>query len=55
LNYSGGDWDGIRTFTRTVWLPHRIDSNAVKASLDHGVLTVTAPKAKDETISINVE
>jgi HSP20 family molecular chaperone IbpA len=54
-NTTGGGWDGTRTFTRTVWLPHRINANAVNAKLDHGVLTVTAAKAKDESISINVE
>jgi HSP20 family molecular chaperone IbpA len=54
-NYTGGDWDGTRTFTRTVWLPHRINASAVSAKLDHGVLTVTAAKAKDESVSINVE
>jgi len=48
-------WDGVRTFTRTVWLPHRIDSNAVKAKLDHGILTVTAPKAKDVSVNVAVE
>jgi HSP20 family molecular chaperone IbpA len=54
-NYTGGSLDGTRTFTRTVWLPHRINASAVNAKLDHGVLTVTAAKAKDESISINVE
>lgn len=44
-----------RSFTRTVWLPHRIDTNNVSAKLDHGVLTVKAVKAKDQAVNITVE
>ncbi|KIP05360.1 hypothetical protein PHLGIDRAFT_92252 [Phlebiopsis gigantea 11061_1 CR5-6] len=38
---------GTSTFTRTVWLPRRVDPNNVSAKLDDGVLTVTIPKAQD--------
>jgi HSP20 family molecular chaperone IbpA len=49
-------WSGAsRTFTRTVWLPHRVDTNSVSATLDHGVLTVKAAKAKDVSVKINVD
>ncbi len=34
-------------FTRKLPLPGRIDSDAVSATLDRGVLTITLPKAKD--------
>jgi len=34
-------------FTRKLPLPGRIDADAVTATLDRGVLTVTLPKAKD--------
>jgi HSP20 family protein len=34
-------------FTRRLALPARVDSEAVTATLEHGVLTVTLPKAKD--------
>ena len=54
-NYTDGGGESTRNFTRTVWLPHRINASAVSAKLDHGVLTVTAAKAKDESVSINVE
>lgn len=27
---------GVRTFTRTVWLPQRVDANNIEAKLDHG-------------------
>ena len=38
---------GSSHFTRTVWLPRRVDPNNVSAKLEHGVLTVTIPKAQD--------
>jgi HSP20 family protein len=34
-------------FTRRLPLTARVDANAVTATLEHGVLTVTLPKAKD--------
>jgi HSP20 family protein len=34
-------------FTRKLPLPGRVDANAVTATLEHGVLTVTLPKAKE--------
>ncbi len=34
-------------FTRTLPLPGRIDADAVSATLIHGVLTVTLPKARE--------
>ncbi|GJE97192.1 HSP20-like chaperone [Phanerochaete sordida] len=45
---------GSQTFTRTVWLPRRVDANHVSAKLNDGVLTVTIPKAEDPG-SVQVE
>lgn len=38
---------GSSTFTRTVWLPRRVDPSNVSASLSDGILTVKIPKAQD--------
>ncbi|KAI0086539.1 HSP20-like chaperone [Irpex rosettiformis] len=38
---------GTSSFTRTVWLPRRVDSSNVSAQLKDGVLTLTIPKAED--------
>lgn len=47
---------GSSTFTRTVWLPRPVDSSNVSAKLEHGILTVTVPKAQDpESVSIPVQ
>lgn len=34
-------------FTRKLPLPAHVDANAVTATLEHGVLTITLPKAKE--------
>ncbi|KIM29993.1 hypothetical protein M408DRAFT_99856 [Serendipita vermifera MAFF 305830] len=52
---TASQWSGSRAFTRTVWLPHRIDAKNVSAKLDNGVLTVKATKAKDEAVTVPVE
>jgi len=36
----------LGTFTRTLRLPAEIDASKVEAKLEHGVLTVTLPKAE---------
>ncbi|PSR74817.1 hypothetical protein PHLCEN_2v9531 [Hermanssonia centrifuga] len=47
---------GTSSFSRTVWLPRRVDSSNVSAKLDDGVLTLTLPKAEDpESINIQVQ
>jgi len=38
----------VGTFTRTFGFPTRVDQDAVKASLENGVLNVTVPKAKKQ-------
>ncbi|KAI0699111.1 HSP20-like chaperone [Cytidiella melzeri] len=38
---------GTSSFTRTVWLPRRVDSANVSAKLNDGILTLTIPKAED--------
>jgi len=44
------------SFSRTVWLPRRVDGAKVKAKLEDGVLTVRIPKAVDpESVRVNVE
>ncbi|KAF8133669.1 HSP20-like chaperone, partial [Boletus edulis] len=48
-------YSGTSSFTRTVWLPHSIDSSKITAKLTDGVLTLRAPKMEDkESIKINV-
>jgi HSP20 family molecular chaperone IbpA len=43
-------------FSRTIWLPQRVDESKVTAKLEDGVLTVRIPKSEDkESIRINVE
>ncbi|OCH91867.1 HSP20-like chaperone [Obba rivulosa] len=44
------------TFTRTVWLPRPVDAKNVSAKLDHGILTLTVPKAQDpDSVKVNIE
>jgi HSP20 family protein len=38
---------GHGSFTRTFQLPIPIDSDAIRADLDQGVLTITCPKSSD--------
>jgi HSP20 family protein len=38
---------GVGTFSRRVRLPFAVDAGAVEAQLQHGVLTVTLPKAPE--------
>lgn len=38
---------GVGAFSRTFALPVRVDAGAVQAQLEHGVLHVTLPKAKE--------
>jgi len=45
------------TFTRTFTLPQTVDSEALKASYEHGVLTLTLPKkeaAKPKQIKVEI-
>ena len=43
-------------FSRTIWLPRRVDGNGVTAKLEDGILTVRVPKAEDqESVKINIE
>lgn len=47
---------GNSTFTRTVWLPHPINTTGVKAKLEDGILTVRAPKLADqEAVKVTVD
>ena len=47
---------GTSTFTRTVWLPRRVDPSNVSAKLSDGVLTVTIPKAQDaDSVEVPVQ
>ncbi|KAH7102540.1 HSP20-like chaperone [Auriculariales sp. MPI-PUGE-AT-0066] len=45
---------GSSMFTRTVWLPHPVESGKVSAKLEDGVLTVRVPKLQSETGSVKV-
>ncbi|KLO19239.1 HSP20-like chaperone, partial [Schizopora paradoxa] len=43
------------SFSRTVWLPRRVDGSKVKAKLEDGVLTVKIPKAVDpESVRVTI-
>ncbi|KAN0087469.1 Translin [Tylopilus felleus] len=49
-------YSGTSSFTRTVWLPHPVDSSQITAKLADGVLTLKAPRVEDkESIKINVD
>ncbi|KLO19246.1 HSP20-like chaperone [Schizopora paradoxa] len=44
------------SFSRTVWLPRRVDGSKVKAKLEDGVLTVKIPKAVDpESVRVTID
>lgn len=44
------------SFSRTVWLPHRVDGTKVNAKLVDGVLTVRIPKAEDlESVRVAID
>jgi HSP20 family protein len=47
----GGAWHrqerGFGTFTRTIELPHQVNSDQVSAEFKAGVLTVSCPKAEE--------
>ncbi|KLO19254.1 HSP20-like chaperone [Schizopora paradoxa] len=44
------------SFSRTVWLPRRVDGSKVKAKLEDGVLTVNIPKAVDpESVRVAID
>jgi len=45
-----------RSFARTVWLPRPVDGDKVTAKLEHGVLTLTVPKAHDkENVKVAIQ
>ncbi len=44
------------SFSRTVWLPRRVDGNNVSAKLSDGILTLRIPKAEDkESVRISID
>jgi HSP20 family protein len=48
-------WSGTRTFTRTIWLPHPINTEGVKAKLEDGILTIRAGRANEKNVNVSVE
>ena len=47
---------GESSFSRTIWLPRRVDGTGVSAKLEDGILTIRIPKAEDrESVRINVQ
>jgi HSP20 family molecular chaperone IbpA len=48
-------WNSARTFTRTIWLPHPINAEEVKAKLEDGILTIRAERANQKTVNVSVE
>ena len=42
------EFDQEVSFTRQLTLPEGVDINAVKASLDHGILSVVLPKLRGQ-------
>ena len=46
---------GQSSFSRTIWLPRRVDGANVTAKLEDGVLTVRVPKAEDsESVKVKI-
>lgn len=50
-----GQWSSSRTFTRTVWLPHPVNAQAVKAKLEDGILTIRAGRQNQESVNVAVD
>lgn len=49
-------FSGESSFSRTIWLPRRVDSAGVAAKLEDGILTVRIPKAEDlESVKISID
>ncbi|KAL5524617.1 hypothetical protein ACEPAF_9757 [Sanghuangporus sanghuang] len=47
---------GASSFSRTIWLPKRVDPSSVSAKLEDGILRVRVPKAEDqESVKVNIE
>ncbi|KAL5501495.1 hypothetical protein ACEPAH_8755 [Sanghuangporus vaninii] len=47
---------GASSFSRTIWLPKRVDPSNVSAKLEDGILRVRVPKAEDqESVKVNIE
>ncbi|KAH8114516.1 HSP20-like chaperone [Phellopilus nigrolimitatus] len=47
---------GASSFSRTVWLPRRVNGSEVSAKLTDGILTVRIPKAEDqESIKVKID
>ncbi|KAL5482727.1 hypothetical protein ACEPAI_9321 [Sanghuangporus weigelae] len=47
---------GTSSFSRTIWLPKRVDPSSVSAKLEDGILRVRVPKAEDqESVKVNIE
>ncbi|KAG8921003.1 hypothetical protein FRC00_009251 [Tulasnella sp. 408] len=47
-------WTSRSSFARTMWLPRPVDSQGVKATLDHGVLTLEIPKLSAQNHRITI-
>ncbi|OAP62437.1 hypothetical protein AYL99_04640 [Fonsecaea erecta] len=45
----------VGEFSRSFWFPHRVNQEAVKASLKNGLLSIVVPKAAPESRRITVE
>ncbi|OAL29472.1 hypothetical protein AYO20_09209 [Fonsecaea nubica] len=45
----------VGEFSRSFWFPHRVNQEAVKASLKNGLLSIVVPKAAPESRRIAVE
>ncbi|KIO30266.1 hypothetical protein M407DRAFT_20730, partial [Tulasnella calospora MUT 4182] len=47
-------WTSKSSFARTMWLPRPVDPQGVKATLDHGVLTLEIPKLSAQNHRITI-
>ncbi|KAG8909874.1 hypothetical protein FRC00_009290 [Tulasnella sp. 408] len=47
-------WTSRSSFARTMWLPRPVDPQGVKATLDHGVLTLEIPKLSAQNHRITI-
>ncbi|KAG8857987.1 hypothetical protein FRB96_005478 [Tulasnella sp. 330] len=49
-------WVSRSTFSRTVWLPHRVDASKVSGKLEDGILRLSIPKLEgQDRLKVNVE
>ena len=47
---------GESSFSRTIWLPRRVDGSNVSAKMEDGILTIRIPKVEDsQSVKVNID